>query len=184
MYHDLDCTAMSSKKQILWIESKMEVEPHPVSLSVVKSEGIESEDLASEAPKSVGAQDIDPEKDQNKGHQDTYIPIPLQNQNDDKQECCKGHCCNPCCVNCFGGIISCFSQSSNFCVNFFGRIKSCISQSCNCCSNFFGTIKSCFSQSYGRHKGCLDKTKDVSTKFLPGAFDTGTDVWAAYNHYM
>ena len=78
----------------------MEVEPHPVSLSVVKPEGIESE-----APKSVGAQDIDSEKDQNKGHQDTYIPIPLQNQNNDEQNCCNGHCGKHCCTNFFGAKI-------------------------------------------------------------------------------
>ena len=163
----------------------MEVELHPLSLSVVKSEDIESEDLASEALISIGAQDIDLiEKGQNKGHQDTYISTPLQNQNNDEKNCCNGHCGKHCCTNFFGRIRSCFSQSFNCCANFFGRIQSCCSQSSDCCANLFGRMKSCFSQSYGRHKRCLDKTKDVSTKFLPGAFDTGTDVWAAYNHYM
>ena len=97
----------------------MEVELHPLSLSVVKSEDIESEDLASEALISIGAQDIDLiEKGQNKGHQDTYISTPLQNQNNDEKNCCNGHCGKHCCTNFFGRIRSCFSQSFNCCANF------------------------------------------------------------------
>ena len=58
-------------------------------------------------------------------------------------------------------------------------------QNCgNWCSNFFGGIKSSFSQYYSHHKGCFNKSKAISTKFLPCAFDSGSDMLAAYNHYM
>ena len=58
-------------------------------------------------------------------------------------------------------------------------------QNCgNWCSNFFGGIKSSFSQYYSHHKGCINKSKAISTKFLPCAFDSGSDMLAAYNHYM
>ena len=54
-------------------------------------------------------------------------------------------------------------------------------QNCgNWCSNFFGGIKSSFSQ----YAQCFNKSKAISTKFLPCAFDSGSDIFAAYNHYM